>query len=407
MTITDILSDLDATNAWQEKLYVHLHRYPELSMMETETAAEITRQLDSFGYDVQQIGGGVVGVLANGEGPTVLFRADIDALPVKEDTGLPYASTKTGTDPDGNVVPLMHACGHDLHITAGLGAAELLSKNTGAWRGTYIALFQPGEETAAGARSMVENGLVDKIPKPDVALGQHVLTVPVAGKVGTVAGPMLSTGACIKVTVFGKGSHGSMPHLGVDPVVLSAGIVMQLQTIVSREIAPDQFGVVTVGSLHAGTKANIIPDQATMLLNIRAYDLAVREQLIAGIERIVKAECAAARSPREPVVELYESYPLTDNDAAVTEKITKAFADHFGADRVETLAPIPASEDFSLIPAAFGIPYSFWGVGGFAEGQQVFPNHNPRFGPVMQPTLKTGTEAAVVAVNAYLGKGLL
>ena len=254
---------------------------------------------------------------------------------------------------------------------------------------------------------MVEDGLVDKIPKPDVALGQHVLTVPVAGKVGTVAGPMLSTGACIKVTVFGKGSHGSMPHLGVDPVVLSAGIVMQLQTIVSREIAPDQFGVVTVGSLHAGTKANIIPDQATMLLNIRAYDLAVREQLIAGIERIVKAECAAARSPREPVVELYESYPLTDNDAAVTEKITKAFADHFGADRVETLAPIPASEDFSLIPAAFGIPYSFWGVGGFAEGQQVFPNHNPRFGPVMQPTLKTGTEAAVVAANAYLGKGLL
>ena len=407
MTITDILSDLDATNAWQEKLYVHLHRYPELSMMETETATEITRQLDSFGYDVQQIGGGVVGVLANGEGPTVLFRADIDALPVKEDTGLPYASTKTGTDPDGNVVPLMHACGHDLHITAGLGAAELLSKNTGAWRGTYIALFQPGEETAAGARTMVEDGLVDKIPKPDVALGQHVLTVPVAGKVGTVAGPMLSTGACIKVTVFGKGSHGSMPHLGVDPVVLSAGIVMQLQTIVSREIAPNQFGVVTVGSLHAGTKANIIPDQATMLLNIRAYDLAVREQLIAGTERIVKAECAAARSPREPAIELYESYPLTDNDAAVTEKITKAFADHFGADRVETLAPIPASEDFSLIPAAFGIPYSFWGFGGFAEGQQVFPNHNPRFGPVMQPTLKTGTEAAVVAANAYLGKGLL
>src|SRR5690349_12836710 len=190
----------------------------------------------------------------------------------------------------------MHACGHDLHTTAGLGAAELMSKNTDAWSGTYIALFQPGEETAAGARSMVDDGLVDKIPKPDVALGQHVLTVPAAGKVGTVAGPMLSTGACIKVTVFGKGSHGSMPHLGVDPIVLSANIVTRLQTIVSREIAPDQFGVVTVGSLHAGTKANIIPDQATMLLNIRAYDLAVREKLIAAIERIVKADCEAARS---------------------------------------------------------------------------------------------------------------
>jgi amidohydrolase len=404
MTTTNILNDLDSTNAWQEKLYVHLHQNPELSMMETETAAEITRRLESFGYDVQQIGGGVVGVLANGEGSTVLFRADIDALPVKENTGLPYASTKTSTDADGNVVPVMHACGHDVHITAGLGAAELLSKNTDAWSGTYIALFQPGEETAAGAKSMVDDGLMDKIPKPDVALGQHVLTAPAAGKVGTVAGPMLSTGACIKVTVFGKGSHGSMPHLGVDPVVLAAGIVTRLQTIVSREIAPDQFGVVTVGSLHVGTKANIIPDQATMLLNIRAYDSAVREKLIAGIGRIVKADCEAARSPIEPVIELYESYPLTDNDTAATEKITKAFVDHFGADRVETLAPVPASEDFSIIPAAFGIPYSYWGIGGFTEGQQVFPNHNPRFGPAMQPTLKTGTEAAVVAVHAYLSK---
>jgi len=406
MTTADILNDLESTNAWQEKLYVRLHQNPELSMMETETAAEITRRLESFGYDVQQIGGGVVGVLTNGGESTALFRADIDALPVKENTGLPYASTKTGTDPDGNVVPLMHACGHDLHITAGLGAAELLSKNTDAWSGTYIALFQPGEETAAGARSMVDDGLVDKLPKPDVALGQHVLTVPAAGKVGTLAGPMLSTGACIKVTVFGKGSHGSMPHLGVDPIVLSAGIVTRLQTIVSREIAPDQFGVVTVGSIHAGTKANIIPDRATMLLNIRAYDLAVREKLIAGIERIVKAECEAARSPEQPVIELYESYPLTENDPAATEKITRAFVDHFGADRVETLAPVPASEDFSVIPTAFGIPYSYWGVGGFAEGQQVFPNHNPGFGPAMQPTLRTGTEAAVVAVRAYLGKGV-
>jgi amidohydrolase len=404
MTTNRILDGLESTNAWQEKLYVHLHQNPELSMMETETAAEITRRLQSFGYNVQQIGGGVVGVLANGEGRTALFRADIDALPVKENTGLPYASTKTAPDRDGNVVPLMHACGHDLHITAGLGAAELLSKNTDAWSGTYVALFQPGEETAAGARSMVDDGLTDKIPKPDVALGQHVLTAPVAGKVATVVGPVLSTGASIKVTVFGRGSHGSMPHLGVDPVVLSAGIVTRLQTIVSREIAPDQFGVVTVGSLHAGTKANIIPDQATMLLNIRSYDTAVREKLIAGIERIVRADCEAARSPIEPVIDMYESYPLTDNDATVTETITSAFVDHFGADRVETLALVPASEDFSIIPTAFGIPYSFWGFGGFTEGQQVVANHNPGFGPAMQPTLKTGTEAAVIAVHAYLGR---
>ncbi len=405
MTAVDtVLATIDETNAWQEELYVHLHQNGELSMQETETAAEITRRLDSYGYTTHQVGGGVVGVLENGAGPTVLFRADIDALPVKEATGLPYASTKTMTDRAGVVQPVMHACGHDLHITAGLGAAELLSKAREAWSGTYVALFQPAEETAEGARSMVADGLVDRIPKPDVALGQHVLTVPGAGKVGTVAGPMLSTGACIKVTVYGKGSHGSMPHLGVDPVVLASSIVMRLQTIVAREIAPSAFGVVTVGSLQAGTKANIIPDRAVMLLNIRAYNDAVRQTLIDAIDRIVKAECAAANSPREPEIELYESYPLTDNDADVTAKVTAAFVDHFGPDRVETLAPVTASEDFSVLPSAFGIPYTYWGFGGFTSDQQVFPNHNPGFGPAMQPTLRTGTEAAVAAVLAYLGK---
>ncbi len=404
MALADVLKGLDDTNQWQEELYVQLHQSPELSMMETETAKEITRRLDSFGYQTQQIGGGVVGVLENGEGPTVLFRADIDGLPVKENTGLPYSSTATTVDADGNTVPLMHACGHDLHITAGLGAAELLAKSKDQWQGTYVALFQPGEETAAGAKAMVADGLVDRIPKPDVALGQHVLTVPASGKVGTVAGPMLSTGACIRVTVYGKGSHGSMPHLGCDPIVLASAIVMRLQTIVSREINPFAMGVVTVGSLQAGTKANIIPDRAVLLLNIRAYDLAVREKLLAGIDRIVRAECLASGSPQEPEIELYDDYPLTDNDADVTAKVTEAFVAHFGEDRVETLAPVPASEDFSIVPDAFGIPYSYWGFGGFAEGQQVFPNHNPAFGPAMQPTLKTGTEAAVAAVLAYLGK---
>jgi hippurate hydrolase len=214
---------------------------------------------------------------------------------------------------------------------------------------------------------------------------------------------VLSTGACIRVKVFGKGSHGSMPHLGVDPVVLSAAIVTRLQTIVAREIGPGDFGVVTVGSLQAGTKANIIPDDATMLLNIRAYDLAVRDTLLAAIERIVRAECDAAGSPRPPEIELYESYPLTDNDEAVTAKVTKAFIDHFGEDRVRHLSPVPASEDFSVIPDAYGIPYCYWGFGGFTADQQPVPNHNPGFGPAMQPTLTTGTEAAVTAVLAYLG----
>lgn len=403
MSTREVLNGLGSLTSWQEELYVHLHQNPELSMQETETVAEITRRLESFGYDVQQIGGGVVGVLTNGAGPTVLFRADIDGLPVQESTGLPYASTRTATDPQGNSVPVMHACGHDLHIVAGLGAAALLAEHRDAWVGTYIALFQPGEETAAGARSMVDDGLVEKVPRPDVALGQHVLVVPAAGEVGTTAGPMLSTGACIRVKVFGKGSHGSMPHLGIDPVVLSAAIVTRLQTVVAREIAPGDFGVVTVGSLQAGTKANIIPDDATLLLNIRAYDLAVRERLLAAVERIVRAECVAAGSQQEPEIELYESYPLTDNDPGVTATVTAAFVAHFGQDRVKHLDPVTASEDFSVIPDAFGIPYCYWGFGGFTADQQPVPNHNPGFGPAMQPTLTTGTEAAVAAVLAYLG----
>lgn len=395
MAAADVLDGADGVTEWQEQLYTHLHRNPELSMQESETAAEVTRRLESFGYTVQQIGGGVVGVLENGPGATALFRADMDALPVEEATGLEYSSQVPG---------VMHACGHDLHVTAGLGAAALLAQARDAWSGTYVALFQPGEETAEGAQAMVDDGLVEKVPRPDVALSQHVLTVPAAGEVATASGPVLSTAASVRVTVHGKGSHGSMPHLGVDPVVLASAIVMRLQGIVAREIAPDQFGVVTVGSLQSGAKANIIPDSAELLLNVRAYDPAVRDALLAAIERIVRAECEASRSPRPPKTEVFDRYPLTANDADVTARVTEAFVDHFGQHRVEQLDPITASEDFSVIPDAFGVPYCYWGLGGFAPEQDVVPNHNPRFAPVMQPTLRTGTEAAVSAALAYLGR---
>lgn len=403
MTSENVLQGINDIQGWQEELYLQLHQNPELPMQETETAAEITRRLESYGYEVQQIGGGVVGVLRNGEGPTVLFRADIDALPVKEATGLPYASTKTQVDRDGVTQPVMHACGHDMHITAGLGAASLLASNKDQWAGTYVALFQPAEETAEGARSMVADGLVEKVGPIDVALSQHVLHVLNTGEVGTTVGPFLSTGTCLKVQITGKGSHGSMPHLGVDPVLMAASIVTRLQGIVAREIAPSQFGVVTVGSLQAGTKANIIPNDATLLLNIRAYDEAVRDKMLASIERIVRAECEASGAPVEPTFTLYDQYPLTNNDADVTGKVATAFADYFGPDRVKVLPSQTASEDFSVIPDAFGVPYSYWGFGGFEPGKGI-PNHNPGFGPVMQPTLRTGTEAAVAGVLAYLGK---
>ena len=395
MQTTEVLNGLNEVNEWQEELYVHFHKNPELSMQETETAAEITSRLDSFGYETHQIGGGVVGILANGDGATVLFRADIDALPVAEETGLPYSSEVPGA---------MHACGHDFHITSGLGAAALLARNRDAWSGTYLALFQPGEETAEGARSMVEDGLVDRVPRPDVALSQHILTKPAAGEVATATGPVLSTAASMRVVVHGKGSHGSMPHLGIDPVVLASAIVLRLQGIVAREISPGDFGVVTVGSLQAGSKANIIPDRARLLLNIRAYDPEIRDKLISSVERIVEAECEASGAPKPPEIEVFDRYPLTDNDPAVNEKVTAAFSEHFGPDRVKHLDPITASEDFSVIPDAFGVPYTYWGVGGFTAEQEIRPNHNPGFAPAMQPTLRTATEAAVAAAHAFLRK---
>src|SRR5690606_21090874 len=278
MSSTDeVLAGLDEITGWQEELYTDLHRHPELSMQEVRTVAEVARRLESFGYAVQRLGGGVVGVLENEPGPTVLFRADMDALPVTEDTGLPYRSQVPG---------VMHACGHDVDTAVGVGAAALLARSREPWSGTYVALFQPGEETAERGRAIVAAAIAH--PVPDVVLGQHVLTLP-AGEVATAPGPVLSAAASVRVTVHGRGSHGSMPHLAVDPVVLAAAIVLRLQGIVAREVAPDEFAVVTVGSLRAGAKANIIPASAELLVNVRAYDLEVRARLLAAIERIVRA----------------------------------------------------------------------------------------------------------------------
>ena len=404
MSVAEVLVGWEAVDSWQEDLYRSLHSHPELSFQERETSATVERRLRDAGFTVQRIGGGVVGVLSTGDGPTVLARADMDALPVRENTGLPYASTRTVTDPAGTTVPVMHACGHDMHVAAAVGAAALLAAAPAAWRGTYVALFQPAEENAGGARSMVDAGLVGLVPRPDVCIGQHVLTAPDAGQVGTRVGPMLSTAASLRVTVHGTGSHGSMPHLSVDPVVIASAIVMRLQTIVAREVSPFDFAVVTVGSVQAGTTANIIPATATLLLNIRAYDDRVRDHLVEAISRVVDAECRASRVPSPPEIEVYDTYPLTDNDPEVTGRVTRAFLDHFGPERVVVDLPaVTASEDFSTIPAAFGVPYTYWGLGGFPAGAPTVPNHNPAFAPIIQPTLRTGTEALVVAALAYLG----
>ena len=400
---------------WLRELYRHFHRHPELSMVEHATADRIEQELTALGLEPQRIGGtGVVAVISNpgpagaghdAEGPTVLARADIDALPLQEDTGLEYASETPG---------VMHACGHDAHAAALLGAARILAENPRAWSGTYIAVFQPGEETAAGARAMVDGGLLERVPRPDVALSQHVMPTA-AGTIGTVAGPVLSAGDSLKITIHGRGAHGSMPHTAVDPVVLASSIFLRLQTVVSREVEPGQFAVLTVGSLTAGAKANIIPDSAELLLNIRTYDPAVREQVISAIERIVRGECAAAGAPADPEFHYYDQYPLTRNDPGVTNTVTEAFVEHFGPRAVYEASRVTASEDFSLIPDAFGVPYTYWTVGSVeparygdavargAVSQEIPANHSPHFAPEEAPTLLTATHAQVVAALAYLG----
>nr|WP_258553225.1 amidohydrolase [Dermatophilus congolensis] len=382
-------------------MYKHLHANPELSMQETATLAQITGQLEEFGYTTHQIGGGVVEVLANGEGPTVLFRADFDALPVKEETGLPYASTATTKDRDGNEQFVMHACGHDFHVAAHLGAAKILAHHRDAWSGTYLALFQPGEETGEGAVSMMEAGLTDTVPTPDVALGQHVVPLP-ASHIQIAAVPVLSTAAMMKIVVHGKGSHGSMPHFSVDPIVLASAIITRIQSVVAREIDPSDFGVITVGAIHSGTKANVIPSEATMLLNFRAYSSETLNTLIDAVKRIVHAECTAARCPREPEFFLSDVIPPTENDTTVTEALTSAFTEHFGAERVSPMTPATGSEDFSTIPQAFGTPYCYWFWGGFDADSEPHPNHSSRFAPALQPTLSTGTEAALTALLTFL-----
>src|SRR5918911_74997 len=364
-SVNEVLAGLRETSAWQERIYKDIHAHPELSFQETKTAALVAAKLKEFGYEVfEEIGRtGVVGILPNGAGQTVLARADTDALPVRENTRLPYASTRTAVDDAGNTVGVAHACGHDAHVTCLLGAAELLAHAPQSWGGTFIALFQPAEEVAGGAQAMLDAGLRDRVPKPDVAFAQHVLAYP-AGKIGTQSGPVLSAGDSIRITLYGKGAHGSMPHNSVDPVVLAALVVLRLQTIVSRETKPGEFAVLTVGSSVAGSKSNIIPDRAVLLANLRTYDMAVRQRMISSIERMVRAECEASGSPRPPEFEYFNQYPLTDNKPEVTARITSAFRSHFGAETVFDLGRQTASEDFSRIPDALGTPYTYWGVGG-------------------------------------------
>ena len=414
-TTDDLLADLDKIQAWHLDFYQDLHRHPELSFHEVRTAARISDRLGQLGYDVHTgIGGtGLVGILRNGDGPTVLARADMDALPVREATGLPYASTATATDATGHETPVMHACGHDMHVICLLAAAQLLAEHRDAWSGTFLALFQPAEELGTGARTMVEDGLAEVIPKPDVALGQHVMGLP-HDTVASRPGPALSAADSIRITLHGRGTHGSMPHYGIDPVLLGSAVVMRLNAIVSRELPPGHFGVVTVGSFQAGTKSNVIPETATLLLNLRAYDDRTRRQLRTALERIVNAECTASGSPAPPQIEYTDPFPLTDNTPEVTRRLRRVRRPLRRQGNPH--GPSTGSEDFSDIPTALGTPYLYWIWGGFdpdtyhraeADGtlNRVIPgNHASTFAPVMEPTFRTGASAMTVALMSYLAR---
>ena len=316
-TTNETASDPVLTNLTQlipnlEALYKDVHAHPELSMQETRTAALAADHLRKAGFEVTTGLGktGVVGLLRNGEGPTVMLRADMDALPVEEATGLPYASKATATDAEGQTVPVGHMCGHDMHVAWLVGATTLFAQARDGWRGTLMAVFQPGEETAEGAQAMIDDGLFKRFPEPAVILGQHVMVGP-AGAVAGRIGAITSAADSLQIRLFGRGAHGSMPQASIDPVVMAAATVMRLQTVVSREIAAADAAVVTVGALQAGTKENVIPDEAIIKLNVRTFDESVRKHVLAAIERIVNAEAAASGAPRPPEITTLDHYPLS------------------------------------------------------------------------------------------------
>ena len=411
---TKILVYLDKMLPELEALYKDIHSHPELSMQETRTAGIAADHLRASGFAVTTGVGktGVVGILRNGDGPTVMLRADMDALPIKEATGLPYASSVTATDPGGKTTPVAHSCGHDMHVTCLTGASSLFAKSRDSWHGTLMSVFQPGEETAQGAQAMIDDNLFTRFPKPDVVLGQHVMSLP-SGHLNWRTGVVTSAADSLEIRMFGRGAHGSMPEASIDPIVMAASTVMRLQTIVSREVGPTDSAVVTIGVLQAGTKENVIPDDAIIKLNVRTFDEGVRKHVLAAIERIVNAEAAASGAPKPPEITPLDRYSLVTNDVDATKKVVDAFCQNFPDGTVEQTRPTMASEDFGCFGAEWHAPAVYWFFGGDDPGvydkakkdgtlSALPTNHNPHFAPVIHPTLETGVKALVVAAHAWL-----
>ncbi|KAI4186423.1 MAG: hypothetical protein L6R41_003501 [Letrouitia leprolyta] len=413
-----ILDQFRPKLAFYESTYKDLHRNPELSEKEIRTSSLAAEHLKTLGYHVHQnIGGyGLIGVLKNGPGPTVLLRADMDGLPVHENTGLDYASKKRMKDADGNEVFVMHACGHDVHCASMMGAAELLYAAKSTWKGTLICLFQPAEELVKGAQAMVDDGLYTKydFPKPDIVLGQHVFCLYKAGHIAMSPGPITAAVDAIRIRIFGKGGHGSSPQLCIDPVIIASHAIVRLQTIVSRELQPGKVGVITCGKFHAGTASNIIPDYADFELTVRSYETKIHKHLLDAIERVVKAECDASGSPQPPDFTWFSHAPTTVNDTDQTKILDTSFSAYFKGNRsFGPMEPFPGSEDFSILARAIDRPYIFWSLGGCdpakwdeanrkGELEKLPVNHSAGFAPVIEPTLKTGIDALALAALTFL-----
>ena len=397
-----------------DALYKHLHANPELSLQEEKTAARMAAELREAGFAVtEKVGGhGVVGVLKNGPGPTVMIRTDLDGLPVVERTGLPYASKARAKDPQGTDVGVMHACGHDVHMASWVGTARALSATKDRWRGTVVMVGQPAEEIGAGAPAMLKDGLFTRFPRPDYALALHAFPLEY-GKVGLAEGAVLASADTVDLTVYGKGGHGASPHLAIDPIVLAARIILDLQTLVSRETNPIDAAVVTVGSIHGGTKHNIIPNDVHLQLTVRSRKESVRKHLLDGIQRIAKAAAAGARA-QEPRVTISQTQrtPLTVNNSTLNRKLTDLFQAALGKENVVDFPPVMGAEDFAYYGAA-GVPSYMFRLGMYPpdqmreaekEGGVPLPgNHNDAFAPVPEPTIKTGALAMTLAALSLLG----
>jgi len=401
-------AQVDAIYPEIDRLYVELHRNPELAFREQRTAATLAARMKALGYEVTTgVGGtGVVAILRNGPGPVVMLRTELDALPIEEKTGLDFASTATVTNEAGVSVPVSHMCGHDLHMAAWAGTAELMAKARDRWRGTLMLVGQPAEEVVAGARAMLADGLFTRFPKPDYALGMHVEQSLPAGVIGFHPGYFRANTTGLDVTVFGKGGHGAFPQSAVDPVVLAARIVLALQTVVSRENNPFDPAVITVGSIHGGSASNIIPDQVKLQITVRSLDPAVHKRLLAGIERQAKYESLAANAPKEPLIETKSNAEAVYNDPELTGRVVVAARAALGPDRVVEMPAQAGGEDFSQFGLA-GVRSVLLHVGAVdaarleeskRTGVPVPSVHSPMWAPVREPTIK----AAILAETAIL-----